>query len=117
MAETGASPIEVSIMNESSFDFERNTVYIEGHKGHADRIVPIKTELSALMKLYFVKYDTLPRNGSISRKFRKYRDLLSTKLESKISEKYTFIRFTALFWNNDLLQNKRYSVHKRSNGS
>jgi len=83
MSETGASPIEVSIMNESSFDFERNTVYIEGRKGHADRIVPIKTELSALMKLYFVKYDTFPRNVIISGKFRKYRDLLSTKLKNK----------------------------------
>jgi integrase len=41
MSETGASPIEVSIMTEKNFDFERNTVFIEGRKGHLDRMVPI----------------------------------------------------------------------------
>jgi len=83
MAETGASPIETSILTERSYDFERNTVYIEGKKGHLDRIIPITEELSVLMKEYLTKYGSFPSSIKISQKWRKYRDRLSQKLNDK----------------------------------
>ncbi|MEM2093456.1 MAG: hypothetical protein QXE16_04145 [Candidatus Bathyarchaeia archaeon] len=60
MAETGAAPIDVSVLTERSFDFERGTVYIEGKKGHLDRIIPISPELAALMKEYLTRYKAFP---------------------------------------------------------
>lgn len=76
MAETGPSPKEVSIMSEKNFDFERNLVYIEGRKGHSDRIVPISNELAALMRTYLAKYKSFPSNERIGRKFRDIRNKL-----------------------------------------
>ena len=83
MSEVGASPIEVSIMDESSFDYERKLVYIKGMKGHLDRLVPINDEIMALMKLYFTEYQRFPSNVMMGKKFRKYRDLLAKKLKDK----------------------------------
>jgi len=80
MAETGASPIETSILSERSFDFARNTVYIEGRKGHLDRILPLSPELSGLMKEFLTKYGKFPPGDSVGRKWRKYRNMLAKKL-------------------------------------
>lgn len=80
MAETGASPIEVSIMSEKNFDFERWTVYIEGKKGHLDRVVPMSQELIALMRTYFAKYGRFPSSDKMGQRWRKYRDRLAVKL-------------------------------------
>jgi len=80
MAETGASPVEVSIMLEKSFDFERYAVYIEGRKGHLDRVVPMSQELIALMRTYLVKYGRFPSGDKMGQKWRKYRDRLALKL-------------------------------------
>jgi len=87
LAETGASPIEASILKERNFDFDRNIVYIEGRKGHLDRIVPMTAELSALMKEYLAKYGKFPRSDMIGRKWRKYRNRLAKKLNDSSLKK------------------------------
>ena len=83
MSETGAAPIEVSVLTERSFDFERNTVYVEGKKGHMDRIVPISPELAALMKEYLTRYKAFPSSQKTGQKWRKYRNKLAEKLNDK----------------------------------
>jgi len=79
MSETGPSPIEVSIMTEKNFDFERNTVFIEGRKGHLDRYVPMSQELSALMKTFFSKHKRFPGLLRLERKYRDIRNELAEK--------------------------------------
>jgi integrase len=83
MAETGASPTEVENMTEKNFNFTRNKVYIEGRKGHLDRMVPISNELAALMKTYLTKYKRFPKSWKLGRKFRQTRNSLATKLNDQ----------------------------------
>lgn len=67
---------------ERNFDFQRNIVYIEGRKGHLDRIVPMSSELSFLMKQYLIKYSKFPLSDKMGQRWRKYRDRLSFTLKN-----------------------------------
>jgi len=86
MAQTGAIAMEVSIMTERSFDFERNQVFIKGCKGHKDRWVPMYlfgSELPGLMQEFLNRYRGFPKNTTILGKFRKYRDRTAKKTGDK----------------------------------
>jgi len=82
LATSGSMPIELHRLDvHRDIDLDKGTVTIQGSKGHKGRVLKLKANLIADLRIFLSKYDRFPKPETIGRKWRKYRNRTAKELE------------------------------------
>jgi len=81
LMETGLMPYELSKITEKDINYETGILSARGYKGHASRTFKLTQETTAMLKIYFAKYNKFPQAQWISKLWRQHRNAVSKKLQ------------------------------------
>jgi integrase/recombinase XerD len=79
--ETGIMPYELENLSIENIDFEKGIVYVKGYKKHRSRCFKVSSELIAMLKWYFNRYDSFPKSRTINKAWQYHRNRITEKLQ------------------------------------
>jgi integrase len=80
LMETGVMPYELSKVSKNDIDFDRGLLTVQGFKGHNSRVFKLSDETTAMLNLYFNKYQSFPQATWIKKMWIKTRNKVACKL-------------------------------------
>ena len=83
LVETGAMPFELHQARLRDIDLERETLNIQGFKGHASRVHKLKSNTIVMLKRYLGKYSSnqpFPKPDAMGKRWRKFRNIVAATL-------------------------------------